>query len=767
MKNIFTFFLSIFCRRNHILKAATFFLFLIISILLFQGQHNWMVFDDDNPFIEQPTLEAYLTFKDHIPLAPSIVTVNDFDNFDIGIDFWEQNATSNPSNPLSIFFGVNATSSGQNARGSTNGGLNWYLNNPAYHPSICCDPWSTYTGNGVLIYASGVTGQYIYRSTNNGLNWSVPILSVSGNDRNHVSAEYTGNGPYANYVYAAMTPGNFARSTNAGLNWTTTFNPSNSLPGCYIAVGPNGAVDGGCVIYVTNTGSDFGNRVYNFYRSTNGGANFTLMSSQSGWAGFVGFHTGSRHTINNVRTAPHPKIAMDNSNGPYRGRLYLVHASNDPPGNGNKPDIWLRYSTNQGANWSAATRVNDNSNPTLSDQWFPEISCEATTGRLYIHWYDDRSNPATFQTAIYATYTTDGGQTFAPSQRVTNTTFTFPNPPCSPNCYRGDYTGITGNPNAAFSVWGDHRNATAQNMGAFFPDFAMRVIPTSNTVNNLSDSSLHYVSIPAVKLWDKTAKFTATINPIPSSGLMSVAFLNRADDSLLDSLVTFPDSLKVWIKTSGGVTPGNYVVTIRGNGTNGTPVHVRDINITVIAAPVIKVNLKVLVEGLYFPLPDQLNRKDTVSLYLRDAVSPYTMRDSGRASIDTISFSGLYTYLNRPTGQYYLVAKHFISIETWSKSSGEPLVGDGSIYNYDFTSAVTQAFGNNLKLKGTRYCIYSGDVNQDGVVDGTDAALIDNDAFNFETGYLLTDLNGDYVVDGSDYLIADNNSAAFIEVISP
>ncbi len=28
--------------------------------------------------------------------------------------------------------------------------------------------------------------------------------------------------------------------------------------------------------------------------------------------------------------------------------------------------------------------------------------------------------------------------------------------------------------------------------------------------------------------------------------------------------------------------------------------------------------------------------------------------------------------------------------------------------------------------------IYSGDVNQDGVVDGGDGALIDNDAFNFE-----------------------------------
>jgi photosystem II stability/assembly factor-like uncharacterized protein len=498
----------------------------------------------------------------------------------MGVDFYEQYGSSNPTNPLWIFFGVNA--SPQNARGTTDGGLTWYLNNPSYPGGTCCDPWAAHTGSGVLIYASGVSGQYIYRSTNNGQTWSAPILSVSGNDRNHVSAEYTGTGPYANYVYAAMTPGNFARSTDAGLTWQTTFTPSNSLPGCYIAVGPDGGTNGGCIMYVTNTGSDNGGRIYNFYRSTNGGANFTLMSSQSGWAGYVGFYTGSRHTINNARTAPHPKMAMDNSNGPYRGRLYFVHASNDPAGNGNKPDIWLRYSTDQGATWSTRVRVNDNADPTLSDQWFPEVWCEGTTGKLYIHWYDDRENPATFQTAIYATYTTDGGQTFAPSQRLGNTVFTFPNPPCSPNCYKGDYTTITGNnPVCAFSIWSDHRNATAANMGSYFPDFAMRVRPLGDTLNPTIDSSFHFVTVPAVKLWDKTTKFTAAITPPPSTGTVNIAFLHKTTNTSLDSLTTYPDSLRLRVRVAGITPEGFYTVTVKGNGSNGTPVHVRNINLLI------------------------------------------------------------------------------------------------------------------------------------------------------------------------------------------
>jgi hypothetical protein len=155
-------------------------------------------------------------------------------------------------------------------------------------------------------------------------------------------------------------------------------------------------------------------------------------------------------------------IAYDNSNGPYRGRLYCVYASNDPPGNGNKPDIILRYSTDHGSSWSPRIKVNDDPNSTTVDNWFPAIWCELTTGKLYIKWYDDRENPANYTTGVWATYTTDGGVTFAPNQRISNATFSYPCPACPPddNCYRGDYDGMTANPVAGFAVWYDARNCT-------------------------------------------------------------------------------------------------------------------------------------------------------------------------------------------------------------------------------------------------------------------------------------------------------------------
>lgn len=59
--------------------------------------------------------------------------------------------------------------------------------------------------------------------------------------------------------------------------------------------------------------------------------------------------------------------------------------------------------------------------------------------------------------------------------------------------------------------------------------------------------------------------------------------------------------------------------------------------------------------------------------------------------------------------------------------------------------------------------IYSGDVNQDGIIVGSDLSLIDNDAFNSVSGYVVTDVNGDDFVDASDLSLVDNN--AFIGVI--
>lgn len=177
-------------------------------------------------------------------------------------------------------------------------------------------------------------------------------------------------------------------------------------------------------------------------------------------------------------------------------------------------------------------------------------------------------------------------------------------------------------------------------------------------------------------------------------------------------------------------------------------------------------NLKSIPEGLYDEVNDVSKLKDTVRIYLRQTSSPYNLSDSATGVTDSLSITTMLNYYNTASGNYYIVFRHRNSLETWSRNGGENFTF-GMNTNFDFTTAETQAYGDNMVLKGARYCIYGGDINQDGVIDASDLSVIDNDAFSALTGYTLTDLNGDMFVDGSDMLIADNNSSNSIVKITP
>lgn len=158
---------------------------------------------------------------------------------------------------------------------------------------------------------------------------------------------------------------------------------------------------------------------------------------------------------------------------------------------------------------------------------------------------------------------------------------------------------------------------------------------------------------------------------------------------------------------------------------------------------------------------------DSVSVYLRNSISPYDVYDSANAfaSITGSYFNSIMEFNNMENGSaYYLVVKHRNSIETWSAN---PVAFFTDTTEYNFTTSPAQAYGSNITDLNGIASIYSGDVNQDGVVDLADVSLIDNDAFNFAGGYIATDLNGDGLADISDLLVADNNAFNFVSVMRP
>ena len=181
-----------------------------------------------------------------------------------------------------------------------------------------------------------------------------------------------------------------------------------------------------------------------------------------------------------------------------------------------------------------------------------------------------------------------------------------------------------------------------------------------------------------------------------------------------------------------------------------------------------KLNMTAFIQGFYNPVMSQMIR-DTIKFYLRDQFSPYATVDSSKDYATSVGFSDV-NFNNAVAGRpYYLTIKHRNLIETWSSST---VYFDQLTYElkYDFSKNPSSAFGNNLiQVDDTpvRFASYNGDVNQDQTIDIADLSQIDNDAFNFNSGYLSTDVNGDAFIDLADYALTDNNASNFVGAIVP
>ncbi|MFZ1321910.1 MAG: hypothetical protein WAT71_10170 [Ignavibacteria bacterium] len=180
----------------------------------------------------------------------------------------------------------------------------------------------------------------------------------------------------------------------------------------------------------------------------------------------------------------------------------------------------------------------------------------------------------------------------------------------------------------------------------------------------------------------------------------------------------------------------------------------------------LNLSLSSYIEGLYDSSTD-LMISDTAMVYLHASASPYSIADSSISVINSAG-SGVFNFNEALDGiNYYIDLRHRNSIETWSATANSFTAGS---YSYDMRLFPVMSYGSNVTqvdLSPVRYAIYSGDVTQDGTVDLTDVSLIDNDAFNFETGYLVTDINGDLVIDVADAVFADNNAFNFVGKIIP
>ncbi len=105
---------------------------------------------------------------------------------------------------------------------------------------------------------------------------------------------------------------------------------------------------------------------------------------------------------------PEGNLAWDRSDGEHGGRVYLVYTDADTAVSPDT-DILLRYSDDNGVNWSSPTEVDR----TPTTAFLPAIAVDQSSGNVAMAWYTSipSEDGVSTRTVIGATLSDDGGQT--------------------------------------------------------------------------------------------------------------------------------------------------------------------------------------------------------------------------------------------------------------------------------------------------------------------------------------------------------------------
>jgi hypothetical protein len=371
----------------------------------------------------------------------------------------------NPTDPANI-----APTSHIGTRLSTDGGANFTATvnfaNPPGTNTFNGDTDMAFDAAGRLYWVNmagtGTSGISVSRiNPTTGASFTTLNISNNSDDKPFIAADANPNSPFANNVYVvwsqfgtANTPVMFSRSTNQGV----TFSAPIALTGAAenfawpsdVGVAPNGDVY--VAFHANGEGATAGRTLVR--RSTDGGVTFAAATAA--------FAAGQSALSYNVQTSggttiPGTQFWTQGALQPWimpdparAGNVYVV--TNDDPNNtyqnGDDGDVVFARSTDNGATW---TRSTISSGPSNSFQLFPTASIDRF-GNIVVAWYDNRrgltNGAGRFLLDVMATYSTDGGLTWATEFRINDNAFDpdpgasvrFPGPP--PTTRIGEYFGI-------------------------------------------------------------------------------------------------------------------------------------------------------------------------------------------------------------------------------------------------------------------------------------------------------------------------------------
>jgi hypothetical protein len=349
-------------------------------------------------------------------------------------------------------------------------------------PVLGCDGEGNFYYNSLTV----VGNEYfcnVYKSEDNGYNWEMGTFAQGG-DKQWMSVDRRTEGMGAGHIYAYWNsnysicePDFFTRSTDGN----QTYDDCTSIPG-YPYWGTSVVSSNGDLYIAGQRWSGF-----RFARSTNAKDPqqevdwdyYTDVFLDGELVGFGGYFCPNPSGL-----LGQTQVSIDTSGGTYDGYLYVL-ASVERSSNSDPCDVMFSRSMDGGFNWSYPIRINKD----LGDndyQWFGTMSV-APDGRIDVIWLDTRDDPGTIISALYYSYSLDGGFSWSPDERLTD----FFNPHVGwPNQDKmGDYFDMYSDDRGAHLAWAATFNGEQDVYYARITPYYVEVKDEGTLANNQISSS--------------------------------------------------------------------------------------------------------------------------------------------------------------------------------------------------------------------------------------------------------------------------------------
>ena len=172
--------------------------------------------------------------------------------------------------------------------------------------------------------------------------------------------------------------------------------------------------------------------------------------------------------LGNDRVHSFPSMAVDKSSGKNRGNIYVVYAANDAH---DGADVMLLRSNNGGKSFIGPVAITSRPGNDRA-QWFPAVSVDNDTGRVFVHYYDQGIADSGDLTNASYTFSDDGGKHWSPPLALNDRPF------------HAGWGNDTSQPNL-----GDYNQSVAQG-GKYYPVFAQATRPPAGFVDGQPDLSM-------------------------------------------------------------------------------------------------------------------------------------------------------------------------------------------------------------------------------------------------------------------------------------